>query len=65
VKVVCVDFDLLTLIFYLLSHASMRLRYSCRCEEAVTGLSWVENIAMSFAKVPVVVFLEDSEHVTR
>jgi hypothetical protein len=34
VKVVCVDSDSLTLIFHLLSHASMRLRYSCRCEEA-------------------------------
>jgi hypothetical protein len=57
VKVVCVDLDSLTLIFHLLSHASMRLRCSCRCEEAATGLSCVANIAVSFVNVPIVVFL--------
>jgi hypothetical protein len=57
VKVVCVDFDSFTFIFHLLSHASMRLRCSCRCEEAVTGLSWVAKITVSSANVPIVVSL--------
>jgi hypothetical protein len=35
----------------------MRLRCSCRCEEAVTGLSWIAKIAVSSANVPIVVFL--------
>jgi hypothetical protein len=35
----------------------MRLRCSCRCEEAVTRLSWVAKIAVSSENVPIVVFL--------
>jgi hypothetical protein len=35
----------------------MRLRCSCRCEEAVAGLSRVAKIAVSSVNIPIVIFL--------
>ena len=61
VKVTCVDFLSLILKPHLWNHFSMESRHRWRVDEAIIGLAWDANSAVSSANVAMIIFVKSGK----